>query len=57
MGSTNRSRFKVQVLSMRRRTDRHKAVHAAGVFSSVIFSRLRNGDGQNVSQQKVVHPE
>jgi hypothetical protein len=57
MGSTNRSRFKVQLLSMRRRTDRHKPVQTAGIFSSVIFSRLRSGDRQNVNRQKAVHAE
>jgi EmrB/QacA subfamily drug resistance transporter len=38
----------------------HKALLALGVFtilSTVIFSKLKSGDGQNVSQQKVVHAE
>jgi EmrB/QacA subfamily drug resistance transporter len=38
----------------------HKALLVLGVFtilSTVIFSKLKSGDGQNVSQQKVVHAE
>lgn len=38
----------------------HKALLALGVFtivSAVIFSKLKSGDGQNVSQQKVVHAQ
>jgi EmrB/QacA subfamily drug resistance transporter len=38
----------------------HKALLALGVFtivSAVIFSKLKSGDGQNVSQQKAVHGE
>jgi EmrB/QacA subfamily drug resistance transporter len=38
----------------------HEALAVLGVFtilSTVIFSRLKRGDGQNVSQQKVVHAE
>jgi EmrB/QacA subfamily drug resistance transporter len=38
----------------------HEALLVLGVFtilSAVIFSKLRSGDGQNVSQQKVVHAE
>jgi EmrB/QacA subfamily drug resistance transporter len=36
----------------------HEALVVLGVFtvfSTVVFSKLRSGDGQNVSQQKVVH--
>jgi EmrB/QacA subfamily drug resistance transporter len=38
----------------------HKALLVLGVFtilSTVIFRKLKSGDGQNVSQQKVVHAE
>ncbi len=38
----------------------HEALVVLGVFtilSTVIFSKLKSGDGQNVSQQKVVHAE
>ena len=38
----------------------HKALFVLGVFtifSTVIFRKLKSGDGQNVSQQKVVHAE
>jgi EmrB/QacA subfamily drug resistance transporter len=38
----------------------HEALVLLGVFtilSTVIFSKLKSGDGQNVSQQKVVHAE
>jgi EmrB/QacA subfamily drug resistance transporter len=38
----------------------HKALLVLGVFtivSTIIFSKLRSGDGQNVSQQKIVHAE
>jgi MFS family permease len=38
----------------------HKALVALGVFtilSTAIFSKLKSGDGQNVSQQKAVHVE
>jgi EmrB/QacA subfamily drug resistance transporter len=38
----------------------HEALLVLGVFtilSTVIFSKLKSGDGQNVSQQKVVHAE
>src|SRR5271167_2511306 len=38
----------------------HEALLVLGVFtilSTAIFSRLKSGDGQNVSQQKVVHAE
>ena len=38
----------------------HKALLVLGVFtilSTIIFRKLKSGDGQNVSQQKVVHAE
>jgi len=38
----------------------HEALVVLGGFtilSTVIFSKLKSGDGQNVSQQKVVHAE
>ena len=38
----------------------HKALLVLGVFtvlSTVIFRKLKSGDGQTVSQQKVVHAE
>jgi EmrB/QacA subfamily drug resistance transporter len=38
----------------------HKALLVLGLFtilSTVIFRKLKSGDGQNVSQQKVVHAE
>jgi hypothetical protein len=38
----------------------HEALVALGVFtilSTAIFSKLKSGDGQNVSQQKAVHAE
>jgi EmrB/QacA subfamily drug resistance transporter len=38
----------------------HEALVVLGVFtilSTVIFSKLKSGDGQNVSQQKAVHAE
>ena len=38
----------------------HEALLVLGVFtilSTVIFSKLKSGEGQNVSQQKVVHAE
>jgi hypothetical protein len=38
----------------------HKALVVLGMFtilSTVIFRKLRSGDGQNVSQQKAVHAE
>jgi hypothetical protein len=38
----------------------HRALFALGGFtivSTIVFHRLKRGDGQNVSQQKVVHPE
>jgi EmrB/QacA subfamily drug resistance transporter len=38
----------------------HEALVVLGLFtilSTIIFSKLKSGDGQNVSQQKVVHAE
>jgi len=38
----------------------HEALYVLGAFtilSTVIFSKLKSGDGQNVSRQKVVHAE
>jgi hypothetical protein len=38
----------------------HKTLIVLGVFtilSTVIFSKLKSSDGQNVSQQKAVHAE
>src|SRR5579863_5146149 len=40
-GSTNSSRFKVQVLSMWRRLDRHKAVHLRSSRPFVFGDRLQ----------------
>jgi hypothetical protein len=38
----------------------HKALLVLGMFtilSTIIFRKLKSGDGQNVSQQKAVHAE
>jgi hypothetical protein len=38
----------------------HEAFLVLGAFtilSTIIFRKLRRGDGQNVTQQKVVHAE
>jgi hypothetical protein len=38
----------------------HQALLVLGVFtvlSTVIFGKLKSDDGQNVSQQKIVHAE